>query len=333
MKRYASSCRVAFLTMLTCVPGLAHADLQEAALTRAVAAKEAALDHPDPAHWQDAFDRFLQVDALEPSADVKYELGVAAENLRQDDLAVQYYEQAVGLGLSGPGLAKAIAYVERLEPNMARLEVRGKLGSRLLIRGVSRGTLPLDAPVVVFQGETRVQIVESDPERTHTYTLRPTAGETIRLDVSATEASGSAALPLPRGQTMTAKPERPVWLLGVGAGLVLTNGLMLPLSYSKLETRRSELAHACDVPYRTQDGCEHAKPGKYATAIALASDIAHWKTIRAASWVGLGVGVTASSIAYALWFANRSTESAQSFVAVSPDSHGRGLHVTWSDAF
>src|SRR5512145_695024 len=154
---------VAGVLSLTCglVPLAALAGAPEAALTRAVAAKEVALDYPEPGNWQVAFERFLEADAVESSPDTKYELGFAASQLRQEDLAVTYYEQACDLGLSGPGRSKAEAFLAQQRPLMARLLIQGPPGMKVRVRGIQRGTLPLGAPLILLAGETQIELVEA----------------------------------------------------------------------------------------------------------------------------------------------------------------------------
>lgn len=310
---------VAGVLSLTCglVPLAALAGAPEAALTRAVAAKEVALDYPEPGNWQVAFERFLEADAVESSPDTKYELGFAASQLRQDDLAVSYYEQACDAGLTGPGRSKAEAFLAQQRPLMARLLVKGLPGMRVRVRGIERGTLPLAAPIILLAGETQLELVEASGMVEHRM-IGLLAGKVSVLDLNQTHTAGQAlqqTLPAASRDTPVAwsprvqfvptddlrQPEGDYskWFLGLGLGLALGSALILPVSYAKLGSKRRELSDACEVASSTINGCAAAKPGRYETALELAADIARWRTLRAVSWTALGVGAASAGFGLA----------------------------------
>jgi len=81
--------------------GRARADAYDATLTRAIAAKERAMDVNEPARWEEALRLFQEADAIRATREASYELGHAAERLARTDLAVEAYEAALNLGLTG----------------------------------------------------------------------------------------------------------------------------------------------------------------------------------------------------------------------------------------
>lgn len=127
--------------VLLAASGVAAAEAEDAysaALTRAIAAKERALDVNEPPRWEEALHLFQEATALRATREAAYEIGFAAERLSRTDLAVESYEAAIALGLSGPPSARAGAFVAAHAPALARLEVRGPPGARLSIAGVER---------------------------------------------------------------------------------------------------------------------------------------------------------------------------------------------------
>ena len=61
--------------------GSARADAYDATLTRAIAAKERAMDVNEPARWEEALRLFQEADAIRATREASYELGHAAERL------------------------------------------------------------------------------------------------------------------------------------------------------------------------------------------------------------------------------------------------------------
>ncbi len=108
----------------------ARADAWDAAMARAAAAKENALDENDPARWEEALRLFREADAIRASKESKYEIASAAAWLKQDDLACEAYEGAIALGLDGPAKVKANTFLTEHAPKVARLRLRGPAGRR-----------------------------------------------------------------------------------------------------------------------------------------------------------------------------------------------------------
>jgi hypothetical protein len=137
------------------------ADAYTAALTRAIAAKERALDVNEPPRWEEALRLFQEAAALRTTRECMYEIGVAAERLARKDLAVEAYEAAIDLGLVGAPRARAEAFVAANAAGLARLALRGPTGTRVRIAGVDRGRLPLNRPLVLFPGDIRIDLVDA----------------------------------------------------------------------------------------------------------------------------------------------------------------------------
>jgi len=139
----------------------ADADAYTAALTRAIAAKERALDVNEPPRWEEALRLFQEAAALRYTRESTYEIGFAAERLARQDLAVEAYEAAIDLGLVGAPRARAQAFVAANAAGLARLALRGPAGTRVRVAGVDRGRLPLNRPLVLFPGDIRIDLVDA----------------------------------------------------------------------------------------------------------------------------------------------------------------------------
>jgi hypothetical protein len=162
--------------------GRAWADAYEATLTRAIAAKERAMDVNEPTRWEEALRLFQEADALRATRETKYELGYAAERLHRHDLAVESYEAALDLGLTGPPRAKAEIFAGEHASVMARLEIRGRAGDRVRVAGIDRGRLPLARPLVLFADESLLEIIAPDGRRSF-FPVHLAAGHLDVVDV------------------------------------------------------------------------------------------------------------------------------------------------------
>jgi hypothetical protein len=345
MKRIGC-CSIGVVFVLASLPSSAYADAHDAALGRAVAAKEAALDRPGPETWQEAYQRFLEADAIEASADTKYELGTISLQLKQDDLAVSYFEDALSLDLSEPARNKALVLLSQLAPAMARIEVSGAQGTRLRIRGLHRGTLPLAKPIVTSSGFTEVEVVDSNGVRLNTHSLSLAPGETkvLHLDPVPNEIGTQVAPPPtvpirissagPSGHySNDSVRSTGIWMASAGLGLLVSSALFLPMSYSMLGSKRESLRNACDVPSNARDGCQNSRPGRYDEALALADDISRWKTVRAVAWTGVAIGAASAVFGYTLTTGKRSATVRQDRVQLTPTADQRSLVFQCKIAF
>ncbi len=281
---------------LVTVGSPARADEYDAAFTRAIAAKERALDTNDPASWQAAVDLFVEADRIRATKESKYELGAAASRLKQDDLAVEAFEVALSLGLEGPAADKARAFVAEHGKAMGRVEARGPSGSDLWVAGRWRGSLPLGRPLVVFPGKRRFEL-RAAGDRTERE-VGVTAGTTVVVDFT-TERTSTPSVPGPRVDDRP-RPEPPArddtlaWTLTLGGtGVTVIGAVAMGLSFANLGAHRDRLADLCATPNGV-DACAAAKPGKKEAAQSEVDSIATWKAVRTGSYIGVGVGVAAA---------------------------------------
>ena len=157
----------AVLAAVVCAAGgRARADAYDATLTRAIAAKERAMDVNEPARWEEALRLFQEADAIRATREASYELGHAAERLARTDLAVEAYEAALNLGLTGQPRSKAETFVGAHAAALARVQIKGASDGRVRSGGIDRGRLPLRRPLVLFPGEIVVEIIDSQGHRT-----------------------------------------------------------------------------------------------------------------------------------------------------------------------
>lgn len=300
--RPATSWLILVCLVLGTVP--AHADAFDAALARAIAAKERAMDSNDPASWEDALLRFQEADSLRMTKETKYELGLAAAQLRQDDLAVESYEAAIDLGLEGTALDKARAFLGEHQSAMGRFDVHGPDGTVVHV-GRRHRTLPFDRPMVLFPGSHSVRAMVDGREVT--VAVRVEAGGKAVLDLAAsptrekapetaTEPRGGHGDPVGVQVTPTEQDHSLGWaLVGSGAGLVVVGGGTVLGSTWALGSRRDELADLCAVS-SDEDSCTYAQPGKQNDAQSKVDAIATMKAVRTGGWVGLGVGAGLAAI-------------------------------------
>jgi len=310
-------------------PNETDAEAYTAALTRAIAAKERALDVNEPPRWEEALRLFQEAAALRDTRECAYEIGVAAERLSRHDLAVEAYEAAVDLGLIGPPRTRAQTFVSAHASVMARLTVRGPAGRVVNVAGVRRGRLPLQRPLVLFPGEVRLEIAgPGDTINSVTIRLRGGQLEVLDLDRQTPAAKPPVAeanppapppvaprpaaegdtdlLPLPprpadgrpaaNGPTSPDRPEvdvssRGIWIAGIGATIAIAAAILLTVSSSKIQSDRDALPAKCYTAV-VNDACL-AQPMEGPVVQSLVDSIATWKAIRTGAYVGLGVGAAA----------------------------------------
>jgi hypothetical protein len=298
----------------------ARADAYQATLTQAIAAKERALDVNEPARWEEALRLFQEADAIRPTREAKYELGYAAERLRRNDLAVEAYEGAIDLGLTGAPRAKAEAYVGAHAATMARLELRGPVGLRVRVGGVDRGRLPLARPLVLFPGAVEIELVAPDGRRT-AQTAILSSGHLDVLELPAGELPGLAPAPPPlpgvpapppfaRDQAQQPPPRAPprppghapaaaYWLVGAGLAIGAAAAIMVPVSTSQITTSRTNLKQDCGLGLSADgDSCPNAPAGStQAERDHIQSDVnavATWKNVHTGAWIAAGAGLVAA---------------------------------------
>jgi hypothetical protein len=326
--------------VLLAASGVAAAEAEDAysaALTRAIAAKERALDVNEPPRWEEALHLFQEATALRATREAAYEIGFAAERLSRTDLAVESYEAAIALGLSGPPSARAGAFVAAHAPALARLEVRGPPGARLSIAGVERGRLPLPRPLVLFPGEGEIQVAETGG-RTSTVTFHLEAGKNDVLDLAA----GLPGEPLSRAKPPIAPAAPPApeprktsaaaWSLIVsGLAVAVAAAVFVPVSQGKIDDNRTTLAATCNAP-PVDDVCATAMNGKRDAAQSSENAIATWKAVRVGAWIGFGVGAAAAVTGAVLKLSGGGTPQVTALVVPAGDRRPT-IAVAWGLRF
>ena len=307
---------------------LASADAYEAAVARAIAAKEKALTSNDPADWQEAERRFEEADRVRSTPETKYEIAVAASHLKEEDVATETFERAIADGLSGAPREKAQAYVDEHKPKLALLQVEGPAGAEVWVVGRRRGVLPLARPITIFSGTSAVRVV--DGSTIHERSIVAKEGEAVLLDVRVPKAAvitrpQTTPVTPPQSATVDANPSHALdWTLVIGGGaLVALGGAGFFVSGANIAEYRESLATNC-VPGRLDgETCGQSLPGRNADAQADADSIVSWKGIRIASIAVVGVGLVSLAWGTVRFLGGKSsTARAPWTVAAAPSASG-----------
>ncbi|MGZ3422301.1 MAG: hypothetical protein ACXVEF_28085 [Polyangiales bacterium] len=288
MKRTLAAVLAASIAL---APMPALADAYDAAMARAAAAKEKALDANDPASWQEALRLFEEADALRSTKESRYEVATAAAWLKQDDLAVEAYEDAIALGISGPAKAKAEAYVAERGPKMGRLKIVGPEGAWISIEGHVRARLPRGRAIVVFPGKVRLH-VERNGATSEVETTCAAGAETV-VDLEPKKEAPAPAAPKSEGKDHRALG----WtFVASGAALAGLSVYGIVLASSRISRDRDDLQARYNC---TLDGdyCQTLTDrNSIAGAQALSDQIATWRAVRTTAYVtgavGAGLAVT-----------------------------------------
>ncbi len=293
-------------------------DEYRAAMVRAVAAKEKALDSNLPQDWAEALKQLRIADAIRATAESKYEIGVAASKLEQQDIAVENYTAALELGLAAAASAKARSYITEHAPHLAQIQIEGPDGTRILLNGVERAQLPNATALFIVPGSIVLEAITEGKEHT-TRNLMLAEGQVEVVSLSANERQQDPLPPptneksetqVPQNSRMST-PSRPsshlstshdVWwtkprtgklLLAAGATLSVLSVSFIAISNHEVSDSRRTLLSLCAVQTGGPDTCAHAKVGQWDNAQSASNSIATWKMVRTTSWVGLVTGVAA----------------------------------------
>jgi hypothetical protein len=316
VKRGSRALAAALLTVLSvaAVAPIGLADSYDAAMARAVAAKEKAVDSNDPAAWEEALRLFIEADAVKSTKDSKYELASAAARLKDDDIAVEAYEAAIALGIAGKAKEKAQAFIKAHASSMGRIDVKGPPGAEVSIGARNRGALP-HAPFVAFAGNVKLRAIHGGQTVERTVLVREGVTEPVDLDAafapkpaasSAPATSASTPVePPPKGASATvplsdtgAAARTLGWSLIVGGGIVVIAGTAgLIVSSQGVSDGRAKLAEHC-ISVRTDDPdqCFAVQPGERTEAQQANNNIRTWKNVRTAALVTGGVGIMIMSV-------------------------------------
>jgi len=337
------------------------------ALLDAMSAKERAMDSHSSRDWEDTLRQLQHADSIRASAETKYEMAYAQGELGQADLALVNYQLALELGLTGTAADKARAYIVDNEPSVARVDIRGMQGTRVIVRGIERGQLPLKRPIPILPGIVAIQLVtQSNGQFERQVNLVAGQIEIINLEIaktgmpstrSATQAEpqhpvqvnrASASSPVGvapgtpdinannplESHSNASNPWRPGgWLLlGAGTAVSALGAVFIPTSSSMITNGRRSLLVACDKQTDGPDSCANAKSGRQAEAQSASDSIATWKMFRTAAWISLATGATAAVTgATILIVSNRKTGNSPSLPQLSFDS--QHLFVSYHGSF
>jgi len=318
MKRaFEQAMAVALAASLSLSSVPAFADAWDAAMARAAAAKEKALDANDPASWEETLRLFQEADAQRATKESKYEVATAAAWLKQDDLAFEAYEEALALELSGPAKAKAEAFVAENAKKMGRLRVVGPSGARVRIDGRARGVLPRATPFVVFAGVVHLELEHAG--KSSKTDAKVAVGEVATVDVAAafapppaptvTAAPAPAPAPVPEAPTKTGAPVGTALVIGGGA-LVVAGAVTWIVAANRVSHYDDIVSGYCSGGVYDGAYCVQMPRGREAD-LAAAQDAsqssATWRGIRTAGIIGLGVGA-AAAIGGAILLLGKSSE-------------------------
>lgn len=174
----------------------------------AITAKERAMDSGKTEDWKSALRLFRDAHQIRPSAETAYEMGVAASALHQDDLAFEAYSEALELGLTDVAYEKATRFLAAHRPRLAWIQVRCASGSRVLIRGIERGHVPLERAVVALPGLASVECRPSRGAALHRE-VTLVAGEEQLVVLGSPEDPSSIAEPPSIEKSPSASPLAP----------------------------------------------------------------------------------------------------------------------------
>jgi hypothetical protein len=340
---------MSFVSLSVVRPARAE-DEYRALLLRAMAAKEQALDSHTSTDWEETLRRLRETDAIRATPESKYEIAFAEAQLGHTDLALETYELALEMGLTGTAAAKARTFANEQAPRLSQLDVYGEEGGRVIVGDVGRGQLPFKKPLFVLPGTIKVELITRDNRRVERQ-LSLVAGQlqTLHLDARsgnnssvpsndslATQANFNAATLAPKAVAMT-RPfvterstvsnslkgrfdsttggtawRRTGWLLlGAGTAVGALGVVFIPTSAKRLADSRQALFAACDVQLNGPDSCANAKAGRQQEAQIASNSIATWKGVRTASWVSSATGLAAAATGATLLMLSKPSTDAQ----------------------
>ncbi len=310
--RALAAALVSVLSVTAFTPVL-FADAYDAAIARAIAAKEKAVDSNDPAQWEEALRLFTEADAIRATKDSKYELASAAVRLKEDDIAFEAFEAAIALGIAGKAKEKAQVFLKAHEGLVGRLDVKGPAGAELFVGARRRGTLPRPT-LVVFAGAAKVRATHNGQTVEQVVTIKEGATASVDLGPAfvtkpAAPASASAAPSAAPTAKEEGSPTVPLsdtggaartlgWSLVVGGGIVtIAGGAGLIVSTRGISDGRASLDSHC-ITRRTDDPdqCFLPRDGLKTEAQQDNNNIRTWKAVRTAALVTGGVGIMIMSV-------------------------------------
>jgi len=279
----------------------AWADGYDAAVARAAAARDRALETDSAKDWQEALELFGAAVEFNPTMEAKFEYAEAAVRLKLYDEAFGAYADALELGIAGKARERAQAFVGEHEHELGRLALEGPAGARVYIDERKRGTLPLGRAIPLAAGAHRLHVDATD-FRPLERQIEVAADQTTNLTLALERAWIPPVAPHP---VLPAAPPSPTdktspgggWVmpLMVGGGALLVGGVVTIIGTSTaLTNKRADLDEECAVV--KDDACQATTATHVTTAQSIGNDIMALKNLR---WVGVGaaaVGVGAVGV-------------------------------------
>lgn len=310
----------------------AWADDYTDAASRAAAARDRALETGRAQDWQEALELFAAAGELRPTPEAKFEFAEAARQLGFEDQALQAFEDALALGLTGKARERAEEFVAQRASAFGRLSVRGPAGARLYVDNAKRAVLPAPRSIVLAPGPHRVH-VETGNQPPFERAVTIVASETNEVVVSrAAVLAQESTTPAP--PALRPEPDSPSrWrtpVLVASGGLVVAGVTTALVSSVLIASKRHDLEQECAELQDGGDECAATTATHVTTAQSLGNDILALKGVR---WVAVGAAVLgAGGIVLALVGLSRDGEKparSRAALVVGPETVG----VTWRSGF
>lgn len=285
---------VSLALSMALAPLPALADSYDAAMARAAAAKEKALDANDPSSWQETLRLFEEADALRSTKESRYEVATAAAWLKQEDLAVDAYEEAIAMGIGGPAKAKAETYLATRAGKMGHLRIRGPVGTTVSIEGHVRARLPRERAVAVFPGKVRLHVER--PGGASDVDVEAKAGVDTDVDLEPKAQAPLAPAPVVPAPATSSDHRQLGWVLTASGAIVAGFSFYgVLLAGSRIRRNDDELRRQrCTV---VDDYCSSPYVGTLEegnSVQALSDQNATWKAVRTTGIIGSIVGAGAA---------------------------------------
>jgi hypothetical protein len=271
----------------------AWADGYDAAVARAAAARDRALETDSAKDWQEALELFGAAIEFNPTMEAKFEYAEAAVRLKLDDEAFGAYADALELGIAGRARERALAFVGEHEHTLGRLALEGPAGARVYIDERKRGTLPLGRAIPLAAGAHRLHVDATDYrplEREIEVAADQTTNLTLALErawIPPVAAQAGSPPPIPAKADTAAPSGGWVMPVMVGGGALFVGGVVTIIGTSTvLTSKRADLDEECAVV--EDDACQATTATHVSTAQSIGNDIMALKNLR---WVGVGAAV------------------------------------------
>jgi tetratricopeptide (TPR) repeat protein len=211
---------VALAAHLAIAPSLARGDGASAADLKARG--DAAMDE---GAFASAILKYRSSYELSPNPALLYNIGNAYERLGDYPHALVYLERFAGA--APPELRARVPRLDELldsvRARIARLHVRCSVpGARVLVRGGSQGTTPLEKDIVAMPGDAHVEVV-AEGYRSFVQEVELTAGKSAYVDAVLVPDLAMRSM-LPAHAEKGSPPITTTWWFWTGVGVVVAGG-------------------------------------------------------------------------------------------------------------